>query len=63
MLLKSTFNTSKIIRTNMTIPQAVIAQGLIYVSGTGGIDPQTGRVVNDIFEDQARQAFTNIKTI
>lgn len=63
MSAKVSFNTTKIIRTNMVIPQAVIAAGLIYVSGTGGVDPQTGKVVSDVFEEQARQAFINIKTI
>ncbi len=44
-------------------PQAVAAGNLIFLSGMAGIDPSTGKLINDNFEDQARQAFQNIKTI
>src|SRR5476651_288887 len=57
------FNTAKVTRTNMTIPQAMIAGGLIYVSGAPGTDPATGKLVESGFEQQAIQAFRNIKTI
>jgi len=57
------FNTIKIPRSNMVIPQAVIAGDLIFVSGTAGIDPATGKLIEGGFEQQAMQAFRNIKTI
>jgi 2-iminobutanoate/2-iminopropanoate deaminase len=63
MSQKTSFNTAKIPRSNMVIPQAVIAAGLIYVSGTPGVDPLTGKLISDSFEEQAYQAFRNIKTI
>lgn len=44
-------------------PQAVIANGLIFVSGTPGLDPASGQVVSNSFEEQARQAFQNIRII
>ena len=44
-------------------PQAVVAGNLIFFSGMAGIDPLTGKLINDNFEDQTRQAFQNIKTI
>ncbi len=57
------FNTSKIFRTNLAFPHAVITDNLIFVSGTAGFDPTTGKVVSDKFEEQAVQAFRNIKAI
>ncbi|WP_439695975.1 RidA family protein [Mucilaginibacter sp. AW1-7] len=63
MASKISFNTGKISRLNTFIPQAVIAGGLIYVSGMAGLNPETGKLIDDTFEGQARQAFTNIQTI
>jgi len=57
------FNATGVPRLNTYIPQAAIAAGLIFVSGTAGVDPQTGKLVSDSFEEQARQALSNIKTI
>lgn len=57
------FNTSKVLRTNLVFPQAVIADNLIFVSGTVGMDTSTGKLVSDNFEEQAIQTFRNIKTI
>lgn len=44
-------------------PQAVMANNLIFLSGMAGIDPITGAVVSNNFEEQARQCFQNIKII
>jgi 2-iminobutanoate/2-iminopropanoate deaminase len=57
------FNTPKAPRMSQFFPQAVIAGNLIFISGTPGLDLQSGKVVGDDFEDQARQAFQNIKVI
>lgn len=57
-----TFNTPKAPRMSQAFPQATIAGGFIFVSGTPGID-LSGKVVSDSFEDQARQAYGNIKVI
>ena len=43
-------------------PQAVIAGDFIFVSGTPGLNPATGKL-SESFEAQARQSFINIKTI
>jgi len=59
----TTFNTDKVPRGNLFIPQATIASNLIFVSGTVGVDPHTGKLISDDFEEQTRQAFFNIKTI
>ena len=60
---KISFNTTKIPRGNTVIPQAVIAGSLIFVSGTPGINPETGKMIEGGFEEQAMQAFLNIQTI
>ena len=43
-------------------PQAVIADNFIFISGTTGVNPVTGKL-SDSFEEQAMQSFMNIKTI
>jgi 2-iminobutanoate/2-iminopropanoate deaminase len=62
MRRKEVFNTTKIPRMTEVFPQAVIAGDFIFVSGTTGVDSATGKL-SDKFEEQARQAFLNIKTI
>jgi len=59
---RKNFSTAKVPRMTDVFPQAVIAGNLIFVSGTAGFDPATGKL-SAYFEDQARQALTNIKTI
>ena len=41
----------------------MIAGNLIFLSGTVGINPETGKLVSTEFEAQAMQAFANVKTI
>ena len=41
---------------------AVVANGFVYVSGQGPVDPKTGNAP-DGFEDQVRQTFENLSTI
>ena len=43
--------------------QAVIAGGLVFVSGQGPFDPATGAVVGATIEEQTRQALTNVRAI
>jgi 2-iminobutanoate/2-iminopropanoate deaminase len=42
--------------------QAVIGQGLIFVSGQLGINPETGKLLEGV-ENQTEQALKNIKNI
>ena len=63
MSIRKSFNTSKAPRMSEVFPQAVIADGLIFLSGMPGLDPATGRVISNDFEAQARLCFSNIKTI
>lgn len=60
---KKNFNTTKAPRMSQVFPQAVIAGKFIFLSGTPGFDLQTGQVVSDSFEAQARQCFQNISII
>jgi 2-iminobutanoate/2-iminopropanoate deaminase len=63
MAARKNFNTAKAPRMSQVFPQAVIAEKFIFLSGTAGLDPHTGRIVSDSFEDQTRQAFENIRAI
>jgi len=46
-----------------TYSQAVRAAGLIFVSGTGPADAQTGALVGSTIQEQTRQCLTNISAI
>ncbi len=59
---RKNFNTLKVPRMSEVFPQAVIANNFIFISGTAGFNPDTGKLSNS-FEEQAMQSFTNIKTI
>jgi 2-iminobutanoate/2-iminopropanoate deaminase len=59
---KICFNTQKVLRTNLVFPQAVIMGNLVFLSGTAGINTDTGKFAES-FEEQAMQAFANVKTI
>jgi 2-iminobutanoate/2-iminopropanoate deaminase len=43
--------------------QAVVAAGLVFVSGQGPFDPATGAIVGETIQEQTRQALTNIRAI
>ena len=62
MSSRKNFNTSKVPRMTEVFPQAVITDNFIFISGTTGFDPVTDKL-SESFEDQARQAFANIKII
>jgi 2-iminobutanoate/2-iminopropanoate deaminase len=62
MQTRKNFNTTKVPRTTEVFPQAVIADNFIFISGTPGFNPGTGKL-SDRFEEQALQCFLNIKTI
>ena len=57
------FHTPNAPVPNSFVPQAVIAGNLIFVSGTSGLDPLTGKIISDSYEAQVIQAFKNVKTI
>jgi 2-iminobutanoate/2-iminopropanoate deaminase len=43
--------------------QAVVAAGLVFVSGQGPFDPATGAIVGTTIQEQTRQALTNVQAI
>jgi 2-iminobutanoate/2-iminopropanoate deaminase len=63
MTERKNFNTLKVTGMAEVFPQAVISGHYLFLSGMPGIDPVSGKVNNDDFENQARQSFLNIKTI
>jgi 2-iminobutanoate/2-iminopropanoate deaminase len=63
MTERKNFNTSKVARMSQVFPQAVIADKFIFLSGMPGLDPVSGVIVSNDFEDQTRQCFLNIKTV
>ena len=60
---RQNFNTPKAPRMSQAFPQAVVAGGFIFVSGTPGLDLQSTKVISEDFEAQARQCFKNIQII
>ena len=62
MTARKNFNTSKVPRMSEVFPQAVIADNFIFISGTPGFNPATGKL-SDSFAEQAMQSFMNIKII
>jgi 2-iminobutanoate/2-iminopropanoate deaminase len=59
---KRTHNSSKVPQMSTAFPQAVIADKFVFLSGTPGLIPATGKL-SESFEEQVRQAFLNIQTI
>lgn len=63
MVERKNFNATKAPSMSQFFPQSVIAGEYIFLSGTAGLTPESGKLVSDDFEEQTRQSFTNIKTI
>jgi 2-iminobutanoate/2-iminopropanoate deaminase len=61
METRKNFNSAIIPRMTAVFPQAVIADKFIFISGTPGFNPATGKL-SDSFEEQTLQSFLNIKT-
>jgi 2-iminobutanoate/2-iminopropanoate deaminase len=55
--------TSKAAKPPATYSQAVIAGGLVFVSGTSPVDPSTGAFSGTTIQDQTRQCLRNIQAI
>jgi 2-iminobutanoate/2-iminopropanoate deaminase len=43
--------------------QAIRANGLVFVSGQGPLDPATGGVVGDTIQEQTRQCLRNVEAV
>jgi 2-iminobutanoate/2-iminopropanoate deaminase len=44
-------------------PQPVSAGGMVYLSGVGPVDPESGRIVGETIQAQTRQLMENLKTL
>ena len=61
--------TRNIVRTNDAPPppptysQAVKTAGLVFVSGTGPVDPSTKKISGETIQEQTRQCLKNIAAI
>lgn len=62
MANRRTHNSTRVPPMSTVFPQAVIADKFVFLSGTAGLIPSTGKL-SESFEEQVRQAFLNIKTI
>ncbi|MEZ5652460.1 MAG: RidA family protein [Burkholderiaceae bacterium] len=55
--------TSRAAKPPAIYSQAVVAAGLVFVSGTAPHDPASGEIVGDTVQLQTRQCLTNIAAI
>lgn len=63
MTNRKNFNTAKAPQMSDVFPQSVIAGDFIFLSGTPGLNLESGKIASTNFEEQTRQCFLNIKTI
>jgi 2-iminobutanoate/2-iminopropanoate deaminase len=62
MLAKKVIESSRVPRLG-PYSQAVQVGDLIFTAGQAGIDPTSRKVAGDSFAAQARQAFTNLRSL
>jgi len=55
--------TSNAPKAPPTYSQAVKAAGLVFVSGTGPVDPATGKIQGETIQEQTRQCLENIVAV
>jgi 2-iminobutanoate/2-iminopropanoate deaminase len=55
--------TDKAAKPPATYSQAVVAAGLVFVSGTAPVDPATGQFKGATIQEQTRACLTNIAAI
>ena len=55
--------TSKAAKPPATYSQAVKAAGLVFISGTGPMDPTSGTIGGETIQEQTRQCLVNIQAI
>ncbi len=63
MAKKKAFETDKAAILGGPYSQAVIHNDLIFISGQGGIDPQTNEVMHGTIEKEAELSMENIRII
>lgn len=60
---KKVFQTDKAAVTGAPYSQAIIHNGIIYVSGLGAVDPQTNEIKLGTIEEEAELALENLRII
>ncbi len=60
---RKAFQTDKAAVTGGPYSQAIIHNGIIYVSGMGAVDPETNEIKLGSVEEEARLAMTNLRII
>ena len=60
---RKAFQTDKAGVTGGPYSQAIIHDGLIYVSGQGSVDPETNELKPGTIEEEAELALTNLRII
>jgi 2-iminobutanoate/2-iminopropanoate deaminase len=60
---KKVFQTDKAAVTGGPYSQAIIHNGIIYVSGQGAVDPQTNEIKLGSLEEEAELALENLRII
>jgi 2-iminobutanoate/2-iminopropanoate deaminase len=60
---RKTFHTDKAAVTGGPYSQAIIHQGLIYVSGQGPVDPETNELKLGTIEEEAALTLENLRII
>ena len=60
---KRVFHTDKAAETRAPYSQAIIHNGIIYVSGLGAVDPVTNEIKLGTIEEEAELALKNLRII
>jgi 2-iminobutanoate/2-iminopropanoate deaminase len=63
IMMRQTIFTSKAAKPSPAYSQAVKAAGLVFVSGTAPMEPETGEIKGITIQEQTRQCLTNIAAI
>ena len=63
METKKVFQTDKAAVTGGSYSQAIIHNGIIYVSGQGAVDPATNKIKLGAIEEEAELALENLRII
>ena len=62
-ITQKAFHTDKAAVTGGPYSQAIIHNGIIYVSGMGAVDPETNELKLGTVEEEAELAMTNLRII
>jgi len=62
-LIRKIIQTNKAPRAVGVYSQAVLANGFLYISGQVAIDPETGNMVQDTFDNECRRVLNNLGAV